>query len=609
MDANVSKKPIFESTNVRWNGFPYKCVRFSKNKEQIYSTEPHYHDNIEMIFINEGNFNVFIDKKCYKMAAGDMIIINSRLPHNTYALTNESFKASMIKFDPSVIFSSIADPHECIYLRRIVNNTNYFRAREISNLSLDIYFNDAICEFTQKKFAFEISIKYSIYMILLPILRAEGNDCLPEISRVGLAKLCYALNYIEENFEKNISLSNVAEVCNSDYIYLSKMFGRILGVTFIKFLNNTRLREAEKLLLTTQLSIADIAKHTGYNYESYFVKKFKEAKKITPYKFRCSFKENIMYEFDIKGKCNPINNKPIYEPFNVASNSNPFKCARSSSIRKVPYKTGYHWHVNIEMLYLISGNLHVYTGSSTYDMLPGNFIVINSCEPHYTYNLHGESYDYIVIKFTPGILQTIVADHYELRFLLPLIQANSYVKRCFNATELDSTEIPNTIMSIYNECKEKRVAYEIAVRSGICKLYLEMFRKISASKTIDFSEEYFNRFKTESGNRLINEPVEYIMNNYSNDLNMKDVAFRFNINYYYFSKLFKNYTGQGFSEFLNSYRIMQAEKLMFTSNMKINEIAYHCGYSSDIIFVKTFKRYKGQSPKKYIKTMKLIKNY
>ena len=98
-------------------------------------------------------------------------------------------------------------------------------------------------------------------------------------------------------------------------------------------------------------------------------------------------------------------------------------------------------------------------------------------------------------------------------------------------------------------------------------------------------------------------PVRKIMMNvYSNlvgDLSLKTQAKMLNINASYLSSLFKKETGFTLTEYVNSQRIQHAVFLLNSTDLQIQTIAQHCGYTDICYFTKTFKKIIGKTPTEY----------
>ncbi len=92
----------------------------------------------------------------------------------------------------------------------------------------------------------------------------------------------------------------------------------------------------------------------------------------------------------------------------------------------------------------------------------------------------------------------------------------------------------------------------------------------------------------------------YIDENYTDpDLNLNLLSEKINMNHTQLSKLFKRYFGYGISEYINKVRIDAAKILIRTHKLTIKEIAIHVGYSSDINFIRVFKKYENVTPGNY----------
>ena len=62
-----------------------------------------------------------------------------------------------------------------------------------------------------------------------------------------------------------------------------------MGKTFTEYLNYVRITEAEKLLLSTEMNITEVAAETGFSDSSYFIKQFRHFKNVSPKQFKKKF--------------------------------------------------------------------------------------------------------------------------------------------------------------------------------------------------------------------------------------------------------------------------------------------------------------------------------
>ena len=120
--------------------------------------------------------------------------------------------------------------------------------------------------------------------------------------------------------------------------------------------------------------------------------------------------------------------------------------------------------------------------------------------------------------------------------------------------------------------------------------------------------ELIGRIRTQRKGQVL-DPIEfakkYISENLTEKISLDDVADKLGLNSAYFSHLFKKETGTSFVEYRMQLRMEKAMKLIDSSNMKITEIANSLGYEDLSHFTKTFKKYTGLSPSKYISSLEM----
>ncbi|SHK36827.1 response regulator [Paramaledivibacter caminithermalis] len=101
-----------------------------------------------------------------------------------------------------------------------------------------------------------------------------------------------AVDYIKENYAKDISLDDVAREINMSYHYFSKFFKDSLGRSFIDYLTQLRIDKSKEFLNDRSMSIKEISYKIGYNDPNYFSRIFKKITGITPSEYRINNKMN-----------------------------------------------------------------------------------------------------------------------------------------------------------------------------------------------------------------------------------------------------------------------------------------------------------------------------
>jgi len=95
-----------------------------------------------------------------------------------------------------------------------------------------------------------------------------------------------AINYIEANFDKPVTLAELAKASHLSASRLAHVFKEQMGVTLIDYVTEVRIERAKELLLGTDRSCTEICFEVGYNNQSYFTRTFKALVGMTPRQFR-----------------------------------------------------------------------------------------------------------------------------------------------------------------------------------------------------------------------------------------------------------------------------------------------------------------------------------
>lgn len=103
--------------------------------------------------------------------------------------------------------------------------------------------------------------------------------------------------------------------------------------------------------------------------------------------------------------------------------------------------------------------------------------------------------------------------------------------------------------------------------------------------------------------KLIDNAKKYIMSNYQRDLTLDEVADKVYLNPVYFSRVFKQVTGENFIDFLTDIRMKKAMELIREGKHKIQDISKMVGYSNSKYFSRVFKQYTGCTPREYQRSL------
>lgn len=250
----------------------------------------HWHEDIEMIYIAEGEMGYEVNGKHLLLKQGDFLIINSKQMHYGYDHRKKECLFICILFHPC-LFSS----NEFLYNQYFLPVLNcaslkyrHFPAQTDQAGSYGSYMQKIIALEKQKAPGYELQILsilgafwQQFYQEVLPCLsnQESGADTSLSIQKK-------MVSYIYEHYRNTISLNDIASSGNVSRSQCCRIFQKYLRQSPIEFLNSYRLETARYLLEHTTYSITEIALSCGFNHISYFSEMFRGKYGTTPRKYR-----------------------------------------------------------------------------------------------------------------------------------------------------------------------------------------------------------------------------------------------------------------------------------------------------------------------------------
>ena len=100
------------------------------------------------------------------------------------------------------------------------------------------------------------------------------------------AKINKAMHYIRENYQKRLTVDEIANIVDLSSEYLSTKFHQITGTTLPNYINQNKITEAKELLHFTDMSLLEISEYLSFSSQSYFQTIFKKITGLTPLEYR-----------------------------------------------------------------------------------------------------------------------------------------------------------------------------------------------------------------------------------------------------------------------------------------------------------------------------------
>lgn len=274
--SNIPKASIFVTDK-----FPIKSD---------FSCALHYHDELEFITVYESTFYIVVDEKVYKATAGDLIFVNSGVPHRTYS--TEPSRTGLVQFRENDFLDQ--EITKFVKYSAKLSNLMECKVKIIKNEELFSSIDSIIEEFSSHGPAYEIYVRSYVYKSLACLYRMGILlDSERLYSTKEIQKILPAISYMNKNYNENISLIEISTILNFDPSYFCRIFKTATGTTFTEYLNFVRICKAEKLLARTKDSILEISEAVGFSSVSYFNRIFKKYRSCSPKRYRLTERCNM----------------------------------------------------------------------------------------------------------------------------------------------------------------------------------------------------------------------------------------------------------------------------------------------------------------------------
>lgn len=239
--------------------------------------DPHWHEHIEMIYVEQGTADFKIGPNFYHAGPGDFIIANSCEIHGIYC-TKGPYKECVIIVDINVLSKEIASKNY-VFQRFIQND---FVIKEL--------YEKIFAEKNGQRIGFKPMCRALIMELIVYLCRFYVQEDAPDAEskrrRLALERLTPVLYYIESKLGDRITINELAElICLSEDRF-SHLFREALGRSPLQYINEIRLRKAMILLQTQQYNVTKVAEEVGFTDYNHFGRLFMKRYGCTPNQVR-----------------------------------------------------------------------------------------------------------------------------------------------------------------------------------------------------------------------------------------------------------------------------------------------------------------------------------
>jgi len=268
----------------------------------------------------------------------------------------------------------------------------------------------------------------------------------------------------------------------------------------------------------------------------------------------------------------------------------PFRLFLNDGYESTPH----HWHEDIEIIYLVEGNVKVGIGNDLYHLKVRDILIIGPGEVHFFLKEMHPS-NRAVIQFRMSIYDAFLSGTKDSRVIRPMFTHSKYLTP---GTEIHSL-MEKQIQQLINENSEAKEGYKLIMKARLYDLAGILIRYMPKG-------EYSAEAESHQMERLqkLDNVFQYVEKYYQSNINLQEISKVAGFSLYYFTRFFKENTGVTFVEYLNNFRITKAEWHLMEEMDSITEVAYKSGFNSVKTFNRVFKQLKGCAPMEYRKGIK-----
>lgn len=282
--------------------FQYKSEDKIDKNEKIsiikYNTQKtekeHTHDFIEIEYVLEGCCYQQINGSSFLVKKGDLLFFNFGDKHSIEPVKETEIINCIL--NPEFVSNELVNSENAFDILTLTSFNDFegdigsvtpqikFAGKEL--IKIEEIFECMFDEFTKKEAGYMTALKGYMNILLIKIFRAAKNtDTVGLFSDIGKITP-EVLRYIEENYNKKLTLNELAKANFYNPAYFSRIFKECYGKSLTEYINEKRLDISMKLLKETDLSIENIGQQVGYADKKHFYKMFKNHTDMTPNTYR-----------------------------------------------------------------------------------------------------------------------------------------------------------------------------------------------------------------------------------------------------------------------------------------------------------------------------------
>lgn len=249
-----------------------------------------------------------------------------------------------------------------------------------------------------------------------------------------------------------------------------------------------------------------------------------------------------------------------------------------------------HWHYYSEILFIKQGSIRITCNEKSHVLKEGDLCYFYPLQLHEVSSTNDDTVEYIIVKFDFHTLTLPPAHQAKLYdYFIHRTAADDF---CIHISKNDlSAEPMTTYMNrILTTHQTKDEFYSLQMQADLYSILIEIAKKSkkevgSATRRRNDTDFTFHHI------------LEYIDTHSGEALEIQELAAMCHMSYSHFAKLFREHYGRSCKEYITYIRLVKAQDLLLHTDYDINYIALETGFFDCSHFIRTYKKWKGITPK------------
>ena len=249
----------------------------------------HFHNYMEIGYCYGGTGDLVLDEVTHRFDGRMYSIIPKNYPHTTNSDENTISRWEYLFVDVENFLHDVYRDNPLFaedLIKRINNRANFISEADNPDLGTLIL---KICDEMRNKQEFYVeTVRGMLQSLLLGIARMNrttGNDKVRN-QMTSITQIAKALDYVSDNFDKEIAIGDLAEICHMSETHFRRLFERNMNMTPVDYVNLVRIQMACEYMKKHHDSMETVAIKCGFQTTSTFNRNFKKTLGITPYQWK-----------------------------------------------------------------------------------------------------------------------------------------------------------------------------------------------------------------------------------------------------------------------------------------------------------------------------------